>query len=69
MKRLTRLALASLAFCGIAATAQAETIRIATEGAYPPFNYVDSKNELHGFDVDIANALVVQVMLKLPIFR
>lgn len=64
MKRLTRLALASLAFCGIAATAQAETIRIATEGAYPPFNYVDSKNELHGFDVDIANALCAKMQVK-----
>ncbi|MHC5306953.1 transporter substrate-binding domain-containing protein [Bartonella sp. LJL80] len=40
-----------------AVSAQAETLRIATEGAYPPFNYVDSNNNLHGFDVDIAKAL------------
>jgi|SRR6056297_89811 len=37
--------------------AQAEPIRIATEGAYPPFNYVDESGELKGFDVDIAKAL------------
>ena len=39
----------------------AETIRIATEGAYPPFNYVDSKNNLHGFDVEITNALCAKM--------
>ncbi|MGB8973717.1 MAG: amino acid ABC transporter, partial [Pseudomonas capeferrum] len=30
--------------------ANAETLRFATEGAYPPFNYVDADNQLHGFD-------------------
>jgi ABC-type amino acid transport substrate-binding protein len=35
----------------------ADKIRIATEGAYSPFNYVNPKGELEGFDVDIANAL------------
>ena len=64
MKRLTRLAIASLALCGAVATAQAETVRIATEGAYPPFNYVDSNNQLHGFDVDIANALCAKMKVE-----
>jgi len=35
----------------------ADKIRIATEGAYSPFNYVSPKGELEGFDVDIAKAL------------
>ncbi|MDD3312445.1 transporter substrate-binding domain-containing protein [Pseudodesulfovibrio sp.] len=32
-------------------------LRIATEGAYPPFNYMDELGEPAGFDVDIARAL------------
>jgi lysine-arginine-ornithine-binding protein len=32
-------------------------LRIATEGAYPPFNAIDKDGKLIGFDVDIANAL------------
>ena len=34
-----------------------DPLRIATEGAYPPFNGVDANGELIGFDVDIARAL------------
>ncbi len=35
----------------------AEQLRIATEGAYPPFNYIDESGRPAGFDVDIAKAL------------
>lgn len=35
----------------------AGTLRIAVEGDYPPFNQVDKKGRLSGFDVDIANAV------------
>ncbi len=37
--------------------AQAGPLIIATEGAYPPFSYIDEAGELSGFDVDIAQAL------------
>ncbi|MGH6960293.1 MAG: transporter substrate-binding domain-containing protein, partial [Dongiaceae bacterium] len=38
-----------------------KSIRIATEGAYPPFNFVDAGGKLQGFDVDIANALCAKM--------
>jgi polar amino acid transport system substrate-binding protein len=42
---------------GAVSAAWAEPLRIATEGAYPPFNYFDEQGELTGFDVEIAKAL------------
>ncbi len=38
-----------------------DKIKIATEGAYAPFNMVDASGDLVGFDVDIAKALCAQM--------
>lgn len=37
---------------------------VATEGAYPPFNYVSSKGQPQGFDVDLVLAVCEEIELK-----
>ena len=44
-----------------------QKVVIATEGAYPPFNFVDASGALQGFDVDIANALCAQMKAECTI--
>ncbi|MDA9433560.1 transporter substrate-binding domain-containing protein [Bradyrhizobium sp. CCBAU 51627] len=58
----------SFALSALAASgAIAQDLRIATEGTYPPWSFVDAKGTLTGWDVDIANALceVMQVKCKI----
>jgi len=61
------LAAAGLALATGSAVADGMTVRIATEGAYPPFNMVDKDGKLQGFDVDIANALCEHMKAKCTI--
>ena len=59
MKIGFRVILALLLCLSFATTAMAkDTVRIGTEGAYPPFNSVDKDGKLEGFDIDIAKALM-----------
>jgi polar amino acid transport system substrate-binding protein len=45
----------------LAVFAQQLKLRIATEGANPPFSTIDSSGALEGFDVDIARALCTKM--------
>ena len=56
MKRLT-LGVAALLLLASGGIAAAQEIRIATEGAYPPFNFTQPDGKVAGLEVDLANAL------------
>lgn len=43
--------------------AEAETLRIGTEGAYAPFNYVTEDGAIKGFDVEIGTAICAQMQV------
>lgn len=55
MKKLI-LTIAALALGTSAALAQ-ETVRIASEGAYPPWNFINDQNELDGFERELGDEL------------
>jgi len=71
MRKLTRLFALTLAFA--ATSAQARTfdeikkdgkIIVATEGAFPPFNYFEGP-KLTGFEIDVAEALAKRMGLPI----
>lgn len=62
MKKLALVAAAVLALSATAANAQA--IRIGTEGAYEPWNYVDANGNLAGLDIDVLNELCKRASLE-----
>lgn len=35
----------------------ADTVRLGTEGAYPPYNFVNDNGDLEGFEIDLGNEL------------
>ncbi|MBB4039038.1 octopine/nopaline transport system substrate-binding protein [Microvirga flocculans] len=55
----------ALAFGG--AAAQEKTIKIATEGAYAPWNFTGAGGKLEGFEIDLANDLCARMKVKCEI--
>ena len=60
MKNIFKFFLSSIAALAIFfSSAQADSIRIGTEGAYPPWNAKDESGKLIGFEVELANFLCI----------
>jgi len=70
MRKLTTLLAAAAFATGVATAASAadwgkgSEVRIATEGAYAPWNYTDSSGNLVGFEVDLYQDLCARMEVK-----
>ncbi|MBM7060606.1 transporter substrate-binding domain-containing protein [Pseudomonas sp. UL073] len=53
----------------VAGPLRAETLKVAMEGAFPPFEEVGEDGKLKGFNVDIANALCAQMKTDCELVR
>ncbi|MEA3469748.1 MAG: transporter substrate-binding domain-containing protein [Thermodesulfobacteriota bacterium] len=53
----------TLAVSLIATPVLSKTIRIGTEGAYAPYNYIDDNGKLAGYEIDLGNALCTEARL------
>ena len=51
------LTTAALAVTAGMALAQSQTIRMGTEGAYPPYNFLNDKGEVDGFEREVGDEL------------
>lgn len=58
-----------LMFCGLAFGVQAQPLRIAMEGQFPPFETLDESGQLKGFNVDIAQALCQAMAQECQLLR
>ncbi|WP_210528274.1 transporter substrate-binding domain-containing protein [Rubellimicrobium arenae] len=53
---------AALAVAAGAAAAQ-DVVRMGTEGAYPPYNFINDQGEVDGFEVELGNELCARAQL------
>lgn len=60
MKKLLLSTVLAVAASG--ALAQ-QVVRLGTEGAYPPFNFINEANQLVGFEIDLGNELCTRASL------
>ena len=64
MKKLITAVIAAALVAAAGAGASAKDwkkVRIGTEGAYPPFNYIDKDGQLKGFEIDLAKAMCEKI--------
>ncbi len=55
---------AAIGLAGLSTAASAATLKIGTEGGYPPWSMVDASGKVTGFDADIGHALCQRLEAK-----
>lgn len=63
MRKILTIILVLVLFCG---SAMAETLFIATNAEYPPFEYVE-KDEIVGFDIELGKALAAKMGMEVEV--
>lgn len=63
MRRLFGMFAATTLAVGMIATANAQegTLRVVTEGGFPPWNLTDPSGKVVGFDIDVVNAICAEL--------
>ncbi|WP_417308270.1 transporter substrate-binding domain-containing protein [Devosia sp.] len=54
---------AAIAVAMMATSASAETVRLGTEGAYAPWNFLDDNGDVAGFEIDLGNEICARAEL------
>jgi polar amino acid transport system substrate-binding protein len=54
---MNKLILTTMALALSAGMSMAQTVRMGTEGAYPPYNFINDKGEVDGFERDVGDEL------------
>ena len=67
LAKLASLSLVSAMLALGGAAAQEKTVKIATEGAYAPWNFTGAGGKLEGFEIDLANDLCSRMKVKCEI--
>lgn len=60
---MKKLMLTTAALALTAGFAMADTIRLGTEGAYPPYNFINDKGEVDGFERELGDELCKRASL------
>lgn len=62
---MNRLILAAAALAALTFGAQAaDAVKIGTEGAYPPYNFVDDSGKVGGYDIEVGNEICKRAQLE-----
>lgn len=60
---MKKVIIASIFASMLAVPALADTVRMGTEGAYPPYNFINDANEVDGFEREVGDELCMRASL------